>query len=267
MAAGCRSSKFKMLDLESVLLSSSKSRHSPIIATVKGFLLNVYKSAVICQVIRIGKWAARTEFSSERGYLVEIGLGYRIHWHHLFCAPFVWNVHGARTDHSKAVHQNPTNGDGAVSSSKQDIPSFTIVLCLYFHSFIGHIDCRRLENDIRAIGWCLSFCGGSGAVRYISVNRFAGAKRTLLQRNSPNYLWNCRASDNIILCSYYFQTIKPSLSSSTLNLLQAVKKRQIVALRNSLSEVISSTTPPSSPNEYTSGWVHQHRIILTCLSY
>lgn len=43
------------------------------------------------------------------------------------------------------------------------------------------------------------------------------------------------------------QTIKPSLSRSTLNLLHAVRKKQISSLGRSFSETSSPSTPPSTP--------------------
>jgi len=58
------------------------------------------------------------------------------------------------------------------------------------------------------------------------------------------------------------QTIKPSLSRSTLNLLQAVKKRQCASLGHSLSEANSPCTPPSTPHDRRTGWVFPRRISL-----
>lgn len=43
------------------------------------------------------------------------------------------------------------------------------------------------------------------------------------------------------------QTIKPSLSRSTLNLLHSVRKKQISSLGRSFSETSSPSTPPSTP--------------------
>ncbi|XP_037904298.1 slowpoke-binding protein isoform X2 [Hermetia illucens] len=49
-------------------------------------------------------------------------------------------------------------------------------------------------------------------------------------------------------------TIKPSLSKSTLNLLQAVKKRQSASLGESFSEASSPCTPPSTPRDRRTGF-------------
>lgn len=55
--------------------------------------------------------------------------------------------------------------------------------------------------------------------------------------------------------SFTLQTIKPSLSKSTLNLLQAVKRRQTASLGGSFSEISSPCTPPSTPRDRRMGLV------------
>ncbi|XP_032573741.1 serine-rich adhesin for platelets isoform X4 [Drosophila sechellia] len=71
----------------------------------------------------------------------------------------------------------------------------------------------------------------------------------------------CPSVEDLVLCDLFrsidlrelrgpcFSTIKPSLSRSTLNLLQAVKKRQCASLGHSLSEANSPCTPPSTPHD------------------
>ncbi|KAL9927057.1 slowpoke binding protein isoform 2-T7 [Glossina fuscipes fuscipes] len=75
----------------------------------------------------------------------------------------------------------------------------------------------------------------------------------------------CPTVEDLVLCDLFrsidlrelrgpcFNTIKPSLSRSTLNLLQAVKKRQCASLGNSLSETSSPCTPPSTPRDHRAG--------------
>ncbi|XP_013105468.2 uncharacterized protein LOC106085679 isoform X3 [Stomoxys calcitrans] len=75
----------------------------------------------------------------------------------------------------------------------------------------------------------------------------------------------CPSVEDIVLCDLFrsidlrelrgpcFNTIKPSLSRSTLNLLAAVKKRQCASLGNSFSEASSPCTPPSTPRDRRSG--------------
>uniref|UniRef100_A0A1A9VUX3 Protein kinase domain-containing protein n=1 Tax=Glossina austeni TaxID=7395 RepID=A0A1A9VUX3_GLOAU len=76
----------------------------------------------------------------------------------------------------------------------------------------------------------------------------------------------CPTVEDLVLCDLFrsidlrelrgpcFNTIKPSLSRSTLNLLQAVKKRQCASLGNSLSETSSPCTPPSTPRDHRAGY-------------
>uniref|UniRef100_A0A1I8PFR1 Protein kinase domain-containing protein n=2 Tax=Stomoxys calcitrans TaxID=35570 RepID=A0A1I8PFR1_STOCA len=75
----------------------------------------------------------------------------------------------------------------------------------------------------------------------------------------------CPSVEDLVLCDLFrsidlrelrgpcFNTIKPSLSRSTLNLLAAVKKRQCASLGNSFSEASSPCTPPSTPRDRRSG--------------
>ncbi|XP_017115761.1 uncharacterized protein LOC108138176 isoform X4 [Drosophila elegans] len=75
----------------------------------------------------------------------------------------------------------------------------------------------------------------------------------------------CPSVEDLVLCDLFrsidlrelrgpcFSTIKPSLSRSTLNLLQAVKKRQCASLGHSLSEANSPCTPPSTPHDRRTG--------------
>ncbi|XP_075152268.1 slowpoke binding protein isoform X1 [Haematobia irritans] len=77
----------------------------------------------------------------------------------------------------------------------------------------------------------------------------------------------CPSVEDLVLCDLFrsidlrelrgpcFNTIKPSLSRSTLNLLAAVKKRQCASLGNSFSEASSPCTPPSTPRDRRSGVV------------
>ncbi|XP_019891352.2 slowpoke-binding protein isoform X3 [Musca domestica] len=77
----------------------------------------------------------------------------------------------------------------------------------------------------------------------------------------------CPSVEDLVLCDLFrsidlrelrgpcFNTIKPSLSRSTLNLLAAVKKRQCASLGNSFSEASSPCTPPSTPRDRRSGSV------------
>ncbi|XP_012155368.2 uncharacterized protein LOC101455557 isoform X3 [Ceratitis capitata] len=76
----------------------------------------------------------------------------------------------------------------------------------------------------------------------------------------------CPSVEDLVLCDLFrsidlrelrgpcFSTIKPSLSRSTLNLLYAVKKRQCASLGNSLSEMSSPSTPPSTPRDGRRGF-------------
>ncbi|XP_073825725.1 slowpoke binding protein isoform X3 [Musca autumnalis] len=75
----------------------------------------------------------------------------------------------------------------------------------------------------------------------------------------------CPSVEDLVLCDLFrsidlrelrgpcFNTIKPSLSRSTLNLLAAVKKRQCASLGHSFSEASSPCTPPSTPRDRRSG--------------
>ncbi|XP_073825742.1 slowpoke binding protein isoform X9 [Musca autumnalis] len=77
----------------------------------------------------------------------------------------------------------------------------------------------------------------------------------------------CPSVEDLVLCDLFrsidlrelrgpcFNTIKPSLSRSTLNLLAAVKKRQCASLGHSFSEASSPCTPPSTPRDRRSGVV------------
>ncbi|XP_017464310.1 PREDICTED: uncharacterized protein LOC108357741 isoform X3 [Rhagoletis zephyria] len=76
----------------------------------------------------------------------------------------------------------------------------------------------------------------------------------------------CPSVEDLVLCDLFrsidlrelrgpcFNTIKPSLSRSTLNLLYAVKKRQCASLGSSLSEMSSPSTPPSTPRDGRRGF-------------